>query len=153
MCSRPYTRINIFEILLNQTEIRLYLQFSDWFETKRTTVWLKINRKMVNTIWFLFDLIRFRKDLSVCNIVLLSASFVSVLSSAQKNCSKQKKIPRLDLSNIFWLRFILIAWLSILLEICKIWDQLLLSAVAQWLWSKMHKGYKEYVSIISKISM
>ena len=26
----------------------------------------QVNRKMVNTIWFRFDLIRFRKDLSVC---------------------------------------------------------------------------------------
>ena len=47
------------EILLNQTEIRLYLQFSDWLETKRTYVWFQINWKMINTIWFLFDLIRF----------------------------------------------------------------------------------------------
>ena len=28
----------------------------------------QINRKMVNIIWFLFDLIRFRKYLSVCNL-------------------------------------------------------------------------------------
>ena len=31
-----YTRRNIFEILSNQPEIRLYIQFSDWFGTKRT---------------------------------------------------------------------------------------------------------------------
>ena len=30
-----YTEINIFEILLNQTEIRLYLPLSDWLGTKR----------------------------------------------------------------------------------------------------------------------
>ena len=30
----------------------MYLQFSDWFQTKRTSVWFKINRKTVNTIWF-----------------------------------------------------------------------------------------------------
>ena len=58
---------NIFEIFLNQTEIRLYLPFSDWFGSKRMSVWFQINRKMVNTIWFLFDLIRFRKDFSVCS--------------------------------------------------------------------------------------
>ena len=34
-----YTQKNLFEFLLNQTEIRLYLSFSDWFETKRTSVW------------------------------------------------------------------------------------------------------------------
>ena len=38
-------------ILLNQTEIRLYLSFSDYLRTKRTFVWFQINRKMVNTIW------------------------------------------------------------------------------------------------------
>ena len=60
-----YTQRNIFEILLNQTEIRLYIPFSDWFEAKRTSVWFQINRKMLNKIWFLFDLIRFRKKI-VC---------------------------------------------------------------------------------------
>ena len=29
-----YTQRNLFEILLNQTEIRLYLPFSDGFETQ-----------------------------------------------------------------------------------------------------------------------
>ena len=63
-----YTRRNLFEILLNQREIKLQLPFSDWFGTKRTSVWFQINRKMVNTIWFQFDLIRFRKDFSVCTL-------------------------------------------------------------------------------------
>ena len=40
------------QILLNQTEIRLYLPLSDWLGTKRTSVWFQINRKMVNTSWF-----------------------------------------------------------------------------------------------------
>ena len=57
------------EILLNQTEIRLYLPFSDWLGAKRTSVWFQINRKMVNTIWFRFELIRFRKDFSMCGQV------------------------------------------------------------------------------------
>ena len=30
------------------------------------SVWYQINRKMVNNIWFRFDLIRFRKYFSVC---------------------------------------------------------------------------------------
>ena len=47
------------EILLNQTNIRLYIPFSDWFGTKETSVRSHINRKTVNTIWFRFDLIRF----------------------------------------------------------------------------------------------
>ena len=53
-----YTQRNIFKILSNQPEIRLYLPFSDWFGIKRTSVWFKINRKMTNTIWFRVDLIR-----------------------------------------------------------------------------------------------
>ena len=34
-----YTQKNTFKILLNQPEIRLYLPFSDWFGTKRTSFW------------------------------------------------------------------------------------------------------------------
>ena len=41
----------IFWLIWNQTEVRLLFQ---------------INRKMVNTIWFRVDLIRFRKNFSVC---------------------------------------------------------------------------------------
>ena len=36
---------NIFGILLNQTEIKLYIPCTDWFRAKRTSVWLQINRK------------------------------------------------------------------------------------------------------------
>ena len=57
-----------FKILLDQPEIRLYLPISDWFGTKRTSVWFQIIRKMVNTIWFWVDLIRFGKYFSVCNL-------------------------------------------------------------------------------------
>ena len=57
-----FTQRNIFEILLNQPEIRLYLLVSDWFGSKRTSVSIQISQKMVNTIWFQFDLIRFWKD-------------------------------------------------------------------------------------------
>ena len=62
-----YTQRNLFEIWLNQTGIRLYIPFSDWFGTKRTSAWFQINRKIVNTVWFWFDSIRFRKDFSVCS--------------------------------------------------------------------------------------
>ena len=72
------TQRNLFKILLNQTEIRLYLPFSDWFGTKLTSVWFQINRKMVNIIWFKFDLIRFRKDFSVC---MRKNPFISLLRS------------------------------------------------------------------------
>ena len=65
--STLFTQRNLFEILLNQPEIRLYLPLSNWFSTKRTSVWFQINRKMVNIIWFRFDLTRFRKDFSAYN--------------------------------------------------------------------------------------
>ena len=60
-----YTHRNLFEILLNQPQIRLYLPFSDWYGSKRMSVWIHINREMVNKIWFQFDSKRFRKYLSV----------------------------------------------------------------------------------------
>ena len=49
----------------NHIEIRLYLPLNDCFGTKRTSVWIQINRKMLYTIWFRFDLIRFWKYFSV----------------------------------------------------------------------------------------
>ena len=71
-CSRCSinTQRNIFEILLNQTQIRLYLTFSSIdLEQQTDTVRLlfQINLYMVNTIWFGFDLLRFRKYFSVCS--------------------------------------------------------------------------------------
>ena len=52
-------------ILRHQTEIRVYLPFSDWFRIELTSVWFKINRKMINTIWFRFDDTRFGNGFSV----------------------------------------------------------------------------------------
>ena len=69
---------NLFEILLYQTEFRLYFLFSDWFGTNRTFVWFQINLKMVNTIWFLFDSIRFRKYCSVRMRGDLNASAIPI---------------------------------------------------------------------------
>ena len=57
--SCAHTQKNLFEILLNQPDIRFYLPFSDWYGTKRTSVWFQINWKTINTIWFRVDLIRF----------------------------------------------------------------------------------------------
>ena len=61
-----YTHGNIFQILLNHTEIRLYIAFSDRFGTKQMSVWFQINQKIINTIWFRFYFVRFWKDFSVC---------------------------------------------------------------------------------------
>ena len=62
---------DLFMLLLRTEEYFRILIKSNWNQTvfiiirligtKRTSVWFHINRKMVNTIWFLFDLIRFRK--------------------------------------------------------------------------------------------
>ena len=65
-CREQYTQRNLLEILLNQTEIRLYISFSGLFETKQTSVWFQVNRKMINTICFQFNSIKFRKKFSVC---------------------------------------------------------------------------------------
>ena len=67
-----HTHGYLFEILLIQTEIWWYLPFSDWFGTILTSICFQINRRIVNAIWFPFDLIRFlcahiaKAELSVC---------------------------------------------------------------------------------------
>ena len=48
--NRGQIAFTIFRLIWNQTDV---------------SVWFQINRKMVNTIWFRFDLIRFGKDFSV----------------------------------------------------------------------------------------
>ena len=50
--------------------------FSDWFGSKRTSIWIQINRKMINTIWFRVYLRRFRKDYSVCSWLSIYHKFV-----------------------------------------------------------------------------
>ena len=61
-----HTQRSFFSIFAIQTDIRLYLQFTDVFETEQTRLFSsKYNRKRVNAIWFRFGLITFRKDLSV----------------------------------------------------------------------------------------
>ena len=47
-----HTQIYPFLNRVNSIGIRLYLPFSDWFRTKWNSVWLEINRSMVNKIWF-----------------------------------------------------------------------------------------------------
>ena len=98
---------NFFRNLIKSNQIRLYLPFSDWFGTKRPFVWFQITRKMVNTIWILFDYIWFRKDFSVCkwNIRsiprrfiliftrLFNVSFQRVFSTCLSNVSFQRVFP------------------------------------------------------------
>ena len=55
-----------FTNLIKSNRNQIVFTFSDWFGINRTSDWFQINQKMVNTIWFRFDLIRIRKDFSVC---------------------------------------------------------------------------------------
>ena len=57
------------EILLNQYRNKIvFTIFRLFWNSKRTSVWFQINRKMVNTNWFLLDSIRFRKKFSLCTV-------------------------------------------------------------------------------------
>ena len=62
---------NIFGILLNHTKIRLYLPCTNWFGTANGRCPFAAPNQwkcMVNTIWFGFDLIKFRKYFSVYSV-------------------------------------------------------------------------------------
>ena len=48
----------------------MYLPFSNWIGSKRTSVWISINRKLVNTIWFQVNLIIFREKFCACRTPL-----------------------------------------------------------------------------------
>ena len=54
----------IFVFTINPKSDCTYHIPIDWFGSKRKSISIQIN--MVSTIWFRVDLIRFRKDLSVC---------------------------------------------------------------------------------------
>ena len=77
-------------MLLNQIEIRLNLPFSDGFGTERTLpVWFQINQKIVNTILFRFDLIRFRKKIlwvyTMVPLQLYSKKYISIYFQIERN--------------------------------------------------------------------
>ena len=75
------------------TPIRCNLPFSEWFGTKRTlSVWFQIDQKMVNTIWFRFELIIFRKYISVCKFFLpvrqlIKSPRAEIMFEEWRNCS------------------------------------------------------------------
>ena len=53
-----------------------------WNQTDPVRLLFHINRKVVNTIWFWFDLIRFRKYFSACeNVVAFPVRLVSSLAT------------------------------------------------------------------------
>ena len=53
-----------FRNLIKPTQNQIVLSFSDWFGSKLTSIWFQINLKMVNTIWFRFELTGFQKYFS-----------------------------------------------------------------------------------------
>ena len=107
MGSGSHIQRNLFEILLNQPKIRLYLPFSSWFRSKRTSVWIKINWKMANTIWFRVDFIRFLKDFSVCKNLF---KCVIIWGNYERFCCR--------------------CWNRVLLRcICRCWNRVLLRCI------------------------
>ena len=70
----------LFRLIWNQTDVHL----------------ISINRKMVNTIWFRVDLIRFLKNFSVC--IFVSAKIWRVSNMKSIHCTSKlnsKNIPAL----------------------------------------------------------
>ena len=65
------TQRNVFWILLNHPEIRLYSPCNDWFGTANGRSFGSKSIEENSTIWFGFDLIRFRKDFSVSIRVMI----------------------------------------------------------------------------------
>ena len=55
-----------FRNLIKSTWNQIVFTISNWFGSKRMSVCIQINWKTVNTIWFQVDLIRLRKNVSVC---------------------------------------------------------------------------------------
>ena len=60
------THKNIFQILLNKTQIRFHLPFSDWFRTANGQCPLHGKYNLIS-VWFNKISKRFRKDFSVCD--------------------------------------------------------------------------------------
>ena len=102
------TKINLFEILSNQTEIRLYLSFSDCFGTKRASVRFQITPKLVNTTWFQFDLIRLGKDFLVrvrqWRVNLFYWTTLSWLGTDEFQLRPPKWLGRDWMEQFIWLR-------------------------------------------------
>ena len=70
---------NLIGLLWNGLKSNCIYHFPNWFRTAngRCPFVFQINRKMVNTIWFQFDLIQFRKYFSVCSLPVLTIKTVN----------------------------------------------------------------------------
>ena len=109
-CTNFYSPVNTQKFYLIKSKSDCICHFPiDLEPSGRTFVWLKINRKLVNTIWFRFDLISFRKDFSVyaqlytCNIY---AKFHCVLYS----CKSLNQFEKLEAK--VWIEIIIINCLT-----------------------------------------
>ena len=148
------------EILLNQTEIRLYLPCICRFGTKRTSVWCQIIRKMVNTIRFRFDLITFRKYLSVYTFKPIGT--ISASKSEQKNvCSvcdeyffayvtedSKKKIHRKKIIKRFF--FVILEFSETYYDLVAIKIGAKLNSSSKMFIEKSHKSRKLQIKIFLK---
>ena len=73
----------------------MYLPFYDWFATKRTSVCFQINQKMMNIIWFLVNLIRFRKNYSASTYLINARKKTAIRLAAVRETavSQQSCVP------------------------------------------------------------
>ena len=82
-----YTQRNIFEILSNQTKIRLYLSFSDWFGIANRHCSFAVSNQSENGEWYMIS-VRFNK---IPKIFLSMCVFKGILGwflKPMKNLSK-----------------------------------------------------------------
>ena len=99
------TQRNLIKLNRNKIIFTIYLLI--WNQTDTVRLLFQINRKMVNTIWFPFDLIRFRKDFSVCEIKVWGNGKILYLPlRGEINCC------------IFWI------WIKIRIAITYFWLRL-----------------------------
>ena len=87
------TQRNLFGILLNQTEIRLYISFSGWFGAKRLSVWFQINQKIAYTFRFRFDSIIIQKHIPVCIYKHPWHSFLACQENSTKPSTQTQLFP------------------------------------------------------------
>ena len=97
-------QVNIEKSFLNLVKSDCIFQN---IRTKQNSICFRINRKMVNTIWFWFDLTRFRKDFSLCND--------EVFCAHQNLNSKYRKIrtnKKSEFNSTMFTWFVLDDWLD-----------------------------------------
>ena len=104
----------IFQLIWNQTEryisVKMYMHIKKYFKCISLYihilteiyffVWSQINRKIVNTIWFRFDLIRIRKDFSVSRAFQILRTISELRASITKRNTSRAFIFLFSSKNI-----------------------------------------------------